>query len=409
MQKWLKVLAGAVVCVAQAPAQFYSMYGPQSSLVDAGLANMRYLMNQQALMMTRANLAQTQRQLPGGGRQETPSRPPAVPKDFTFRWQGRLLSMDDLARAVTPDPVQQQQVAREFGELVMTVAEDLGKDGTPYDMAKAFALFTATMYSVLHPETELSEATIGRLRLQFRTGLLDEASFRQSPPATLQKQWETLLALSGWTLMSHALASQRNDVQLARTLRSAAERGLQAVFQVPASRLRIDSGANPTLIQTEEPAAAPAAGWDVAPAQPAGPGSGWGDTASPQASSPAVQGNQIRVGHHHFLTGMHPAELRLEARELVFDPLGHNCSQQVLRVPYADVETREPAVNGNGELLLNVRIRDPKNQKKTLNFNFVSPDSFIDESSGAPVVRSPAGALEQLRGIAAALRARGAR
>jgi hypothetical protein len=408
MQKW-KLLAAAVVCAALAPAQFYSMYGPQSSLVDAGLANMRYLMNQQSLVMTRAYLAQAQRRLAAGGRQEAPSRPPAVPKDFTFRWQGRLLSMDELARAVSPDPAQQGQVAREFETLVTTVAEDLGKDGTPYDMAKAFALFTATMYSVLHPETDLNEAVIGRLRLQFRTDLLDEASFRQSPPATLQKQWETLLALSGWTLMSNALASQRKDVQLARSLRSAAERGLQVVFQVPASRLRIDPGADPPLLQTEGPAAAPASGWGGgAPAQQAVPASGWGAPA-PQASSPALQGNLIRVGHHHFLTGMHPAELRLEAGELVFDPLGHSCSQPALRAPYADIEVREPAVNGNEELLLNVRIRDPKNPKKTLNFNFVSPDSFIDETSGAPVVRSPAGAIEQLRSIAAALRARGAR
>ena len=409
MPKW-KVLAAAVVCAAQVPAQFYSMYGPQSSLVDAGLANMRYLMNQQSLMMAQANLAQTQRQLAAGGRQVAPSRPAAVAKDFTFRWQGRLLSMDELAQAVSPDPAQQRQVAREFETLVTMVAEDLGKDGTPYDMAKAFALFTATMYSVLHPETDLSEATIGRLRMQFRTGLLDEASFRQSPPTTVQKQWETLLALSGWTLMSNALASQRKDVQLARSLRSAAERGLQAVFQVPAIRLRIDPGADPPLVQTEGPPAASAAGWGGgAPAQPAAPASGWGGAATPQASSPALQGNLIRVGHHHILTGMHPAELKLEAGELVFDPLGHSCSQPPLRAPYADVDVREPAVNGSGELLLNVRIRDPKNPKKTLNFNFVSPDSFIDESSGAPVVRSPAGAIEQLRSIAAALRARGAR
>ena len=408
MQKW-KLLAAAVVCAALAPAQFYSMYGPQSSLVDAGLANMRYLMNQQSLVMTRAYLAQAQRQLAAGGRQVAPSRTATVAKDFTFRWQGRLLSMDELARAVSPDPAQQRQVVKEFETLVTMVAEDLGKDGTPYDMAKAFALFTATMYSVLHPETDLSEATIGRLRLQFRTDLLDEASFRQSPPATLQKQWETLLALSGWTLMSNALASQRNDAQLARTLRSAAERGLQAVFQVPASRLRIDPRTDPPLMQTEGPAA-PGRPRPIPPQtpQPAVPASGWGAPA-PQASSPAVQGNLIRVGHHHFLTGMHPAELRLEAGELVFDPLGHSCSQPALRAPYADVEVREPAVNGNGELLLNVRIRDPKNPKKTLNFNFVSPDSFIDETSGAPVVRSPAGAMEQLRSIAAALRARGAR
>lgn len=80
------------------------------------------------------------------------------------------------------------------------------------------------------------------------------------------------------------------------------------------------------------------------------------------------QGGTVRASHHHFITGMHPAELR-------------------------------PAVNANGELLLNVKFPDPRNPKKSLNLNFVTGDSVIDESSGA---------AERLRDLAAELKRRGA-
>jgi len=83
----------------------------------------------------------------------------------------------------------------------------------------------------------------------------------------------------------------------------------------------------------------------------------------------------VRVGHHHFLTGMHPASLRLN----------------------------------DGELVLNLRLPDPGNPKKTRNLNFPSGDSWVDESSGAPLVRSPAGAIGQRREFASELRRRGAK
>jgi hypothetical protein len=117
----------------------------------------------------------------------------------------------------------------------------------------------------------------------------------------------------------------------------------------------------------------------------------------------------VKLGHYHTISGVHPAELRLTPAGLSFDPLGHSCNQAQLAVRYTDVRVMEPAVNGVGELLLNLKIRDPKNAKKTLNFNFAVREAWNDSSSGAPVVVSPDGAMEQLRQLAARLRQLGAR
>ena len=107
---------------------------------------------------------------------------------------------------------------------------------------------------------------------------------------------------------------------------------------------------------------------------------------------------------------MHPATIQLTETQLLFDPgAGSQCNQPRLAAPYSAVQVRDPAPNSSGELLLNVRMPDPRNPGRTVNLNFVSEDSWIDESSGAPVVRSPAGAIERLRALAAELRRRGAR
>ncbi len=406
---------GAVLCLLApaAPAQFISMYGPQNNVVSAGLANMRYIMNNASLMMLQTQVYQSQRKAGQAAAAPAPAPAPArrPPGNFVFPYQGRLLSMEELAALATSDESARPQVARELGELVQTVAGEMRRDGSPYDLSKAFTLFTTTMYAVLNPGTPVTERTMERLRMQFRCEMLDEASMRGSP-ATLQKQWEALLAISGWTLMAYETARTRQDAGLAGSLREVARAGLQTVFRVDPAYLRIVPDAEWPLTVSAVAAPPPSGGWgQPAPESNAGERGaplspqGWG---SQPAGAPAI-GSAVRVGHHHFLTGMHPASLHLNDGELVFDPEGHSCSHPRLSVPYTAVQVRDPAANSNGELLLNLRLSDPRNPKKTLNLNFASGDSWIDESSGAPLVRSPAGAVEQLRELASELRRRGAK
>jgi hypothetical protein len=130
--------------------------------------------------------------------------------------------------------------------------------------------------------------------------------------------------------------------------------------------------------------------------------------AEPKATAPAAAG-VIRLGHYHTINGVHPAELRLGPDGVSFDPMGNACSQAAVTAAYADVETREPVVNGTGEVLLNVKLRDPRNPKKMLNFNFATEDSVNERADGMVVVKSPAGAMERLRQVRETLRGRGAR
>jgi hypothetical protein len=433
----LRFLSVALLWPHLAPAQYISMYGPQSTPAAAAYANLQYLMNTSALRQMQERAAQ-QRSASApaspqpGAAAAAPSRRP--PGDFTFPYQGRLLSMHEMAAMFTNDPGAQAQLAREFGQLVQTVAEDLGRGGSPYDLAKAFTLFTTTMYAVLNPGAPITERTMDRLRLQFRTELLDDSVIRRPAPE-VQKHWETLVAISGWTLMTYQLAVQKQNHSLAGTLRDNAASALRIVFQTDPQRIRIDSGADWPLTILPGPPAPAGGGWG----QPAPPvtasapqnSSGWGQPAPPASASaqqnpsgwgaqPAAAfpsapsaalaaGGTVRVGHHHFLTGMHPAVLHLGDAELVFDPSGQSCNQTRLSAPYSAVQVRDPAPNSSGELLLNIRMPDPRNPKKTVNLNLVSEDSWIDESSGAPYVRSPASAMDRLRDLAAELRRRGAR
>ena len=66
-------------------------------------------------------------------------------------------------------------------------------------------------------------------------------------------------------------------------------------------------------------------------------------------------------------------------------------------------------MNGTGEVLLNVKLRDPRNPKKMLNFNFATEDAVNETSEGMVVVKSPGGAIERLRQVRETLRGRGAR
>lgn len=392
----------AVLITASLQAQYLSMYGYQSNMAEAHLANMRYLMNNSSLALTMSLKAKAEQ------RARTSSRPPAQQPvraggsspDFTFPYQGRLLTMETMAASLTEAPEARRQVARELEVLVRTVAEGLRRDGTPYDLSKAFALYTATMYSILHPDTRLDQGTIDRIGNQYRFQLLNADSMKRSSPAKLQEQWEALLATTGLALMGYEQARQQQNAAGAESVRGAATTGLRILLQVDPMQLRMDPGDEWPLWVAAEGAPSPGVANAVASAAPPA-----AERARPSASSPD---NVIRVGHHHTFTGMHQAELRLEPDGLTFDPLGQACSQSAVHVAYTDVQVGNPAPNAQGELLLNVKMRNPKNPSKMLNFNFVTEDSVVDHTSSGTIVRSPPDAAARLGQIAAELRTHGA-
>jgi hypothetical protein len=57
-----------------------------------------------------------------------------------------------------------------------------------------------------------------------------------------------------------------------------------------------------------------------------------------------------------------------------------------------------PATGSNGEVFLNLKIRDDQN--KVRNFNFADRDSTVDRSSGLPIVRTPAHSQAAMQTIA---------
>ena len=107
----------------------------------------------------------------------------------------------------------------------------------------------------------------------------------------------------------------------------------------------------------------------------------------------------ILLGHHHTLTGVHASALRLTASSIGFDPLGASeCNQKAFQFPLSSLVSIEPLTGSNGEIFLNVKIRDEQN--KVRNLNFADRDSVIDKSSGLPVVRTPDHALAAMQAIA---------
>jgi Caspase domain len=121
----------------------------------------------------------------------------------------------------------------------------------------------------------------------------------------------------------------------------------------------------------------------------------------PNATSAVKAGVEfpILLGHHHTLTGVHPALLRLTASAIGFDPLGATeCNQKAFQLPLASLVSIEPINGSNGEIFINVKVRDEQN--KVRNLNFADRDSIVDKSSGLPVVRTPDHSLAAMKAIA---------
>ncbi|MBY0376322.1 MAG: caspase family protein [Bryobacteraceae bacterium] len=108
----------------------------------------------------------------------------------------------------------------------------------------------------------------------------------------------------------------------------------------------------------------------------------------------------LPVAHYHTIAGVHPSLLLIEPGRIGFDPMGHQCSQKPVSGPAGDIVSAEFAFNKFQEPLLNVKFRDPQNPKKTLNFNFGTPDSSMVQSGSLPVMRSGAHAPLTLQALA---------
>ncbi len=105
--------------------------------------------------------------------------------------------------------------------------------------------------------------------------------------------------------------------------------------------------------------------------------------------------------HHHTLTGGHPSTLKLSQASLAFDPMGTtDCTQKAFEVPLASVILSE-RTTGNGQILLNLKVRSAQN--RTINLNFADGDSQIDRSGSLPVLVPPAKAMRSMQAIAAVI------
>ena len=410
----MRTILLALVCTSLS-AQYSSVqvYSQIPSFYAATMSNMVPLWKQQALVAVYRK-ANTGSRTSGAAASAAPPvlRPPA---DFRFPYQKRLTSVDEFAGYLASSPAERKQVASELAVLIEAVADDLKQDGSPYDVAKAFTFFTATMYSIVHPEVSIDEQAMSRLLRQFRSELLDEASLKASPVDRTQRQWESLISIGGLVLMGYERASQSRDETALKSLRASAALGLTQLFRIDSTRLHLDPRAVLPLSISEQPtagstapAAAQASGWGAPSAKQAAPPAPAAMATPAPSSTSVVRDGAIAVGHYHMVGGVHPAELRLLPDGLSFDPLGNPCNQPPLKAPYSDVRANGPASNGNSEILLNLRVKDPRNPKKTLNFNFATADSWNDNSSGVAMVRSPDGAMGVLKQLADTLRSRGA-
>ena len=108
----------------------------------------------------------------------------------------------------------------------------------------------------------------------------------------------------------------------------------------------------------------------------------------------------LPLAHYHTIAGVHPSLLILEPGRISFDPMGHQCSQKAVSAAIGDVISALFAFNNFQEPLFNLKFRDPQNPKKTLNFNFGTPDSSMVQAGSLPVMRSPQHAPLVLQALA---------
>ena len=110
----------------------------------------------------------------------------------------------------------------------------------------------------------------------------------------------------------------------------------------------------------------------------------------------------IALAHHHTLTGVHRASLTISGGKIAFDPIDtRQCNQKAFEVPLSNLIDVRQQTNNQGEIFLNLRVRDTENKVRTL--NFADPEATVDSSAGLPRVISPAKAQRELATLASVL------
>jgi uncharacterized caspase-like protein len=112
---------------------------------------------------------------------------------------------------------------------------------------------------------------------------------------------------------------------------------------------------------------------------------------------------KLTLGHHHTLTGGHFATVTLGGGKFAFEAApGSQCNQKPFELPLVNLVEVKVQNSNQGEVFLNVRIRDEENKVK--NLNFAHPDSKIDSSNGLPRLVSPQNSPRMLGSVATVLR-----
>lgn len=119
-----------------------------------------------------------------------------------------------------------------------------------------------------------------------------------------------------------------------------------------------------------------------------------------QALSSLTGSATFVLAHHHTLTGIHPAVLRLSAAGIAYDDQGNaaQCNQRPLQVPWAHIVSVGVTRSNRNEVFLNLKLRGEDG--KIRNFNFADSQSTVVRNDGVPVVMSPPTAETSLGAIA---------
>lgn len=105
----------------------------------------------------------------------------------------------------------------------------------------------------------------------------------------------------------------------------------------------------------------------------------------------ALQGGasiEFQVLHHHQAISMiHPASVRLTAKEFSFDPqVAHksSCTFEAFRIPISLVESIQVTRSPRNEIFLTVRVRDSKNSNRVRTLNFAHHASKVTGKTAVP-------------------------
>jgi hypothetical protein len=139
-------MVGAVLSVQYMPTAIFARV---PSLYSSTIANMTPLWRQQAVVAAYKEVKPATAKTVAA----------VVPGDFSFPFQRRWVSVDEMAALLTDSAQERREVSKQLGELITTMAEELKQGGTPYGVSNA--------------------------------------AMKSLQPDRAQRQWETMLGIGG--------------------------------------------------------------------------------------------------------------------------------------------------------------------------------------------------------------------